>query len=449
MPVAPLSCSKPTGTRPVGAKLLQGSLCAGLALILAGCNASSSGFGSAGAWRGLTAGLSSKASDQKPVKKETGLAGQVKTADNSGKKPDVVKKGPLTRAATTRSTYSAPLNFEPDSSLGRSSARCRELLALTGIETKLLRSPTLSTEGDDNGDVSVSVGYDVVDLRRARLKEELAVAKCERHLSSKRLQALLITSPQALSRAGYLAKANSLRSSSGSFRAIRGQIQSELINGNLTYQRANLLNQHLDQVVTRESKARGDAARREAVDRVQLQSARGLDHRLVETERRIHAINRDMRTADAVELRFSGGYGVEESSTSVVRKTNGEAFAKAKLSIRLGAFDPRRDELEDIAGQARIDGLYEEQSGAFWRAGEIVNANRRALDALRKQRGEIISAMTKARQTAAIRSTDYETELTMPRLRARVDILALKAELAGVDATIADTKRIGKTLSFQ
>jgi len=449
MPVVHLSCSKNSARGTGVARRVRGLLYVGLLIAVAGCTGPSAGPGSGKGWEALTSELGEKAqagagstSGKRAVNKTIRETSVATTAS-------VSRSGAVRKAGSKVSGFAVPGDIRPDSVLGRTSASCRHLLALTGIETKLLRSPTVSAEGDDDGDMAVSIGYDVVDLRRARLKEELAVAKCRRHNVSAKLGSFLITSPQALSRAGYLAKANSLRASRGSFNAIRARIRRELNRGTLTYQRANLLKQHLQQIIARESKARGEAARREAVDDFQLQNAKGLDQSLIASERRIHHLNRKIRTADAVKLRLTGGYGVEESSTGVARSTNDEAYAKAKLSVRLGAFDPRRQELEDIAEEARIQGLYEEQSGVFWRAGEIASANRRALSALTRQRQEILEALAQTRRTAAIRDADYETELMMPRLRARIDVLALKAELAGLDATIADTRRIERTLSFR
>ena len=44
--------------------------------------------------------------------------------------------------------------------------RCRYVLAMAGVDTALLRSPTLSAEANDEGDLGANISYDVLDLTR-------------------------------------------------------------------------------------------------------------------------------------------------------------------------------------------------------------------------------------------------------------------------------------------
>lgn len=349
------------------------------------------------------------------------------------------------------SSYQAPekqVGFDPTAE-PTLTAGCRYILALTGAETTILRSPSLSSDVDDEGSVGVTLGYDVLDLKRASLKEELAIAQCHRQEAAQKISQMLVTSPQALTRAGYLAKARSLKRDEPKLLAISRQIEHSLRDGEITLPRANGLRQLVNLVQSRAASANGEAARREVFDKILATDLRQVDKQLTASSRRIQQIERKLRTTDALEMRVSGGYNTDtDRGRENFFNDDAELYANVKMSVRLGAFAPARQAFEDEAERARLDRLSEENSGILWRAVEIRRANQKARDALIAQHKDLQKAYDEAVRSRKIASGKHEEELRAIALRAQVDVIALKAEIAGIKATIADTKRIDEKLRF-
>lgn len=358
-----------------------------------------------------------------------------------------------TAAPSVQSAFTQTASYRKTTQEIRShlSARCRRILAEAGIDAAILRTPTLNGELGDTGNVGASISYDFVDLHRANLQEELASATCQRDALLVKLNLLLFTSSQALTRAGYLAKANTLETSSGELDQIKRQIEYRMSEGSITRPNATNLNQHLKNVEMRQSFARGEAARREIADRALERNYMDLDRAIADAELRIQEISRRKRTSDAIKISASAGYTQTNQANidpgSVV--SNNDYSAKVRVSLRLGALRTRRHELEEIAADARVDSLYERDRGVLWRAGEIGRSNNRVLSSLRQRRSELLEALASARSNASITGDGFEEELTAVNLRGKIDVIALKAELAGVNATIADTERLYAKLRFK
>jgi len=368
-----------------------------------------------------------------------------------------VKKGPVVKAPSAQNSYASKHWTLSKADAYREvvrientlSPQCRRILAETGIETTILRSPTISGSLNTDNDISVGASYDFVDLERANLKEELALARCARNAASAKIAQLLVTSSQSLTRAGYLAKARHLRQSAGKFRRIKQSISNALYNGLMTQLRANLLRQYLAQVVARSSQAEGEAAKREVIDRIQRQSFERLDRDLIEAEQRIQAIESRMRSADSVKLKASVGYSRRgDDSADLTIDRDGSVTAKVTVSMRLGAVYNRRYELEDVAANARLEQLFEKDRGVLWRSEELAKANTLHLRSLKKQRANILSALASAKRNAGRSTTTFEPEMISTQIRARIDILSLQSDLVGLDATIADTDRLNRKLRF-
>ena len=333
------------------------------------------------------------------------------------------------------------------------SARCRVILARAGVSSSILRSPSITSEISDDKSTNLGIGYDLVDLRRARLTEELAEARCRRQAAFVRLQQLLVTSSQALSRAGYLARARILEKSSKKFDRIERDIKVSLDDGDMTHQRATLLLQYLKQVRAKSASSRGEAAKREIMDRVYERDYKQLDIELADAEREIHRLQTRIRTASALSFKASANYGttVDDTNGGFVRSItdDGDLTGKLELSVRLGAFSRRRHQLEEIAGEARVAQMYEEESGTLWRVEELRKANSRVLSSLRGQRRDVKEALDKAKINTSGKFVEFDPNQIPSQLRAKIDVIALKAELAALDATIRDTKRIDAKLGFQ
>ncbi len=427
----------------------------GIGLVaLAGCNGSKSNLGSS---------LSSAASYE-AKKTEVAAVKKSKLPEAKALEPDTMAIGSVSQRTkkinavetkSTKSKLSKTSSFVAPKSpsvqalqQGKLSARCRYIYATAGSDATLLRTPTVSGEVDHEGNLGASIAYDVVDARRARLKEELADADCRRASAISKITNLLVTSPQSLTRAGYLAKANSLRNSRGTLASVRRRIRNGVNEGLITAQSAAILRQTVDRVQAQEARIRGEASRRDVVDAVQVQSVEGLDRELVAAEEEVSRINREIRQANTVNFNVSGGYNVPEEDDAFISSNRDDFYGKVKMSVRLGALSSKRRAYEDEAASARMDGLFEDQTGVFWRVRELQKANSRALSSLLVQRREVAAALEESRSNSRLGSRAYEPELFVPKMRGQIDTVTLKAELAGLDATIADTRRISRKLSF-
>jgi len=291
-------------------------------LALAGCNSSKSNLGSslsdAASFEARKSEVAS--ADLPPVNKgDEAKADKLKIGSVKSRTQNInalETKAPKTKLSKTKAFVAPASPSIAELQSNNVSARCRYLYATAGAEATLLRSPTLSGEVDHEGNLGASLGYDVVDVRRARLKEELADADCRRATAISRITGLLVTSPQALTRAGYLAKANSMRNSRGALSNIRREIRNGVNEGLITRQSATILRQNVDRVQAQEARIRGEASRRNVVDAVQIQSVDGLDKELVAAEREVARLSRKLRDADTVKLNLSGGYNVEEDDNT-------------------------------------------------------------------------------------------------------------------------------------
>ncbi len=327
---------------------------------------------------------------------------------------------------------------------------CQRILAEAGIESTILRSPSLKGSVNSDKDLSVGASFGLVDLKRANLKEELAAVRCVRDSVAAKLSQLLVTSNQSLSGAGYVAQSRVLKDHSSDIRRIDRDISHSLNEGLLTRVRAETLRQYLQQLQSKAAKMEGEASRRSTVDRMRKQSFQDLDRQLTAAEQRIQEIESRVRTADAVQFKTTVDYSKRgEGSDDVTISADGEVTAKIAVSMRLGAFRPRRYELEELAEQSRVDSLYEVNRGALWQTQEIARSHVGVLGSLHKQSRNVKSALRSAQVNARKGSSSYEPEMVASRLKARIDVLKLKAELAGLNATIVDTKRWNSKLSFR
>jgi len=261
---------------------------------------------------------------------------------------------------------------------------------------------------------------------------------------------LLVTSNQILTRAGYAAKSDSLRKNTGEMSAINRSIKVGLRDGHITLFRANALRQGLSRLQAESAAARGEADKRQLAQRLQSQSFVDINRRLVMAEQRLQQIESKIRSADALKLKASVGYSRRgENSRDITISDDGEVSARFAVAMRLGAYLPRRYELEDIAEAARTDSLSEINRGVLWQAREFSLANRKVLASLHSERTKVKDALDEAQRSARSGATADQPELLESHLKARIDIVRLRSELASVDARIAESGRLGQRLAFK
>lgn len=355
------------------------------------------------------------------------------------------KKGSIARLLEAVSTSDAYPGEKSRAQNNSNSAWCRYVDANARAQSAILRSPTIAADVNDDGNGGVSLAFDFVDLARANLKEETADAQCKRYKVSNRLARIIIVAPQSLTLAGNRAKANYLHAKRPKLNSIKRKIKNHITNGEMTVQLGTALMQHAETVALAEFRARAEADRRASIGKLEEGGTRGLDSELENAERALQEIDRRARSIEAVKVSFSAGYGYQGDSG--IQSNSG--YGKIKLSYRLGALSPVRNEYEEIAARARVDALYEKNRGILWQSNEMSQAIDRAHSGLLTQRSQLQKALGEARRNTALYVKGYEIEMLQPRYRAQIDEIAIEAELKGINATLIDMRRIGRSLSFQ
>lgn len=330
------------------------------------------------------------------------------------------------------------------------SASCRRILAEAGIETTMLRSPNIDGVINSQQDLSIGASYDIFDLRRANIKEELGLVQCAREDALAKIAQLLNSTDSSLSRAGYRAQANQMSRSAPELAAINRSIKNNLRAGNITRFRASALTQSIQRLEAETARAQGEADKRRIAERIRRQSFAELDKRLMHAEQRIQQLESSLRSADAVKLRATVRYAKSgENSRDITISRDGEIRAKLAVSMRLGAYTPRRYQLEEIAEEARNAALFEPDRGVLWRSDEFAQVSRQIVRSLNKERSKVAIALQDAQRTAEMTASNDQPDMLAANLKARIDAVRLRAELAGIEATIADNGNLGRKLTFQ
>ena len=142
-------------------------------------------------------------------------------------------------------------------------AWCRYLDAQANAKNALLLSPTLSASIDDDQKASAKISYDFMDIARAKLEKKSAAAACSRYYAADRITRMLFSTPQSLTYAGNLEKANYLQSKRGELTALARRINHHVEKGEMTAQLAAGLVQYIETIKSEEYHARAEAHRRE------------------------------------------------------------------------------------------------------------------------------------------------------------------------------------------
>lgn len=327
-------------------------------------------------------------------------------------------------------------------------AWCRYLDARANAKNALLLSPTVSASIDDEQKAGAKISYDFVDIARANLEKRSARASCARYYAQDRITRMLYMTPQSLTYAGNLEKANYLASMRGDLNAIARRVNQHVQNGEMTAQLAAGITQYIETIESLEFQARAEAHRREAVKFFAEGSMTGLDRQLTEAERALQDVDRVSRNLEAVSVNLSAGVNRDMREDDEFFDDD-SAYAKLTVSYRLGAVNPSRSYYEREAERARLDALNEEGQGSLWYTREMAAAIGRARDGLMVQRQNVIAAIAEARQNSQKYSEGYEIELYQSVYRAKVDVIKLTADLRGIDGTLADIAKVERSLRFQ
>jgi hypothetical protein len=330
-------------------------------------------------------------------------------------------------------------------------AWCRYLDARSKAKNAILLSPTVSGSIDQDQNASARISYDLVDIARAKLETRSADASCKKYYAADRITRMLYVTPQSLTYAGNMERANYLETQRGKLAAISKRIREHVQKGEMTVQLASGLNQYIETISSLEHQARNQARQRETVTLLNAGDAHGLDRDLSNAERDLQEIDRVSRSLEAVSVSLSAGVnrsGLDNDDNDDLYDED-SAYARLTVSYRLGALSPYRSRYEDVAEQARQEALVEQGHGSLWYTKEMAATVARVREGLLVQRERVNSAIAEARSNARNFSQGYEIELYQSRYRAEVDIIKLTADLRGIDGTLKDIDSVERKLLFR
>jgi hypothetical protein len=306
----------------------------------------------------------------------------------------------------------------------------------------------VSASIDNDADASAKISYDFVDIARARLEKKSADAACRRYYAADRITRMLYITPQSLTYAGNLEKANYLHSARGEMDGLKARIGQHVENGEMTAQLAAGLVQYIETIKSEEHHARAEAHRRESVSLLGKGSMKELDRQLTEAEQALQEVDRMSRSLEAISVSLSAGVSRDHRDDDELFSDD-SAYAKLTVSYRLGAINPSRSHYERLAENARLEALDEAGHGSLWYTREMAQAMVRVRDGLLVQRERLTAAIAEARSNAQKFSQGYEIEIYQSKYRAQVDVIKLTAELRGIDGTLADIDKVERKLRFQ
>lgn len=327
------------------------------------------------------------------------------------------------------------------------SSWCRYLQEDTAAQATILRSPTVSGSLDDSGKSRVSVSLSAGSFNKARLIEQASEIKCRKYLAETGLQKLVFLAPQGLTAAGFKAKADRVSQKRKELQELRRLVRQQLSAGNLDVEKATGLTVLIDQIVADGNAARSQADRRMTSAISDPQAARKLANELLKAEQELEGLNSRLRTADAFDVSVSAGWN--DSDINDGYSTSSESFSgKVSFSVKLGALAPSRFEHERRATAAKLQAMQSEEGGLLWQVDILRRAHQNALDGLSGSRQKLDEAIAEATRLVAVMRTADAPEYVPTLIAAKIQLVRLQVERAGVDGSIAEIKANMKKLSL-
>jgi hypothetical protein len=319
------------------------------------------------------------------------------------------------------------------------SAWCRYLQEDTAAQATILRSPTVSGSLDDSGKSRLSVSLSAGSFNKARLIEQASDIKCRKYLAETGLQKLVFLAPQGLTAAGFRAKADRIKRKQGELQALRKLVRKQLAAGLLDVEKATGLTVLIDQVIADGDAARSQADRRMGSGISNPQAARQLAADLLKAEQELEGLNSRLRTADAFDVSVSAGWN--DSDISNGYSTSNDSFSgKVSFSVKLGALAPSRFEHERRATAAKLQALQSEEGGLLWQVDILRRAHQNAIEGLAGSRRKLDEAIAEATRLVSVLRSAESPEYEPALVAARIQLVRLQAERAGVDGSIAEIR---------
>jgi hypothetical protein len=317
------------------------------------------------------------------------------------------------------------------------SAACRYLRKSADAEAFIVGSPTLSASSDDEGSGSVNIGMNLLDFHKADLIRASGDARCRLHEASKKIEATLGLGVEANRFARSDAKAKYIRDNLGYLNKIERRSQQLLNQGALTVQDTNLVSLRIDELKAEMQQAQAEADQRRGLPAFDVNQVRSRHGALVEATSDLQNIEREIRTNDALELSVNTGYRYNETfNETLQRNDNDGVFASVSVGVRLGALSAQRNRAEEEAAGARLDALFEENTGTIWKSGFSDRAISRMVADLKKSDRELTAAMIKANDTINRLGAADRPEVMRARLQTKLEKVRVGANRAAVRASI-------------
>lgn len=338
-----------------------------------------------------------------------------------------------------------------DLSTEKDNAWCRYLRTSAETEATIVGSPSLSASTDDDGSGSVTIGMNLLDFKKAELIRQSSDARCRAHTASRKIEGTLGLAAEETSFAANWAKQDYLRKNMSTLNRIQNQASNLVANGTMTVQDKNRIAANISALKAEMNKARSEADKRKDLPGFSIDQIKNRSGALVEATNDLQTIEREMRTADALDLSVQTGYRYNgEFNDQLQRNDSDGYFASVKLGVRLGAVTQRRQQLEDEAASARLDALFEENTGTVWKTGFVEKSIANSLVSLRKSERSLASALAQTNDTIAKLENAERTEVIRTQMTAKIEKVKLLSDIAAVRASIGqleENRRKIKALS--
>ena len=331
-----------------------------------------------------------------------------------------------------------PATFtEPDES--SSSAWCQYLKEDAAVEATILRSPSVNGSVDESRKLGVGLGISVSSFAKAKLIEEAAHVKCRSHLAQTGLQKRTFVAPLGLTTVGYRAKSISILAHRNDLAELREQIKYELRRGNITAEKAASLSVLIDEINLEGNVAKLQAARpAQAV--ITAPEARPFGEDLIQAEAELDAINKKIRTVEAVDVSVSAGwndFGLRDGFD-----VRDDSFGgKVSFSFKLGAVAPQRFEHERRAREAKRNALQEHVDVPDRQIATQRQGQQQALADLTQSQARLNEILADTIKLVKVLGSVSSPEFAGTFIAAKIQVVRLLAEKAAVDGSIDEIRQ--------
>lgn len=322
-----------------------------------------------------------------------------------------------------------------------SSAACRYLRKTADSEAIIVASPTLSASSDEDGSGAISLGMNLLDVKKAKLIRASGDAKCRLQEASKKIESTLGLGVEATRFARANAKYSYIKVRLSQLLEIKNTARKLAKQGTITIQDSNMVTQRISELMAEMERFKAEADQRRDLPVLNIADVRSRHGALVEAANDLQNIERDIRTNDALELSVSAGYRYNNAfDNSLQLPEEDGTFARVTLGLRLGALSSRRMRLEEEAAGAKIDAMFEQNTGTIWKSGFTNRAIERMIADLQNSEGELTNALVATKSTISKLSLETRPDTTRAKLLAEVESIRIGSNRAAIRGAINQLK---------